>query len=443
VIVGLIPDSLVIGMIVMVYQKGFRMRQVSKYALLGSLYITQYLGVGFFFIALPAIMRQQGMPLELISVIYVLGLCWILKFLWAPLIDRVSFGRLGHYRGWLLLMQSLMIVALLITGLFDIVTNFWLVFALSSCVTLLSATQDIAADALACCLLRPQDRGVGNGIQLAGGLLGNLIGGGLVLIAYSAFGWMSAMVILALGTAIPLMQLLRFREPPEIAMRHTAHAERVRYGDLISCFRRPGMGRWLLVLLTFPLSISIGYAMITPLLVDAGWSLDRIGFAVNVVGSLLGLVVALSAGWVVKRFGRKPALVAFALLQGLAMLALLAPALGNTSDLVVWLAVGAVFVGYSPALTVLSTIMMDKARPARAGTDYTMQYSMMSLVNFASGGFGLALAGSFGYVTMIVAAAITGLLGVLLALWLYTPDPAETETVQVTVLPALEGAFAE
>jgi MFS family permease len=418
------------------------MRQVSKYALLGSLYITQYLGIGFFFIALPAIMRQQGMPLELISVIYVLGLCWILKFLWAPLIDRVSFGRLGHYRGWLLLMQSLMIVALLITGLFDIVTNFWLVFALSSCVTLLSATQDIAADALACSLLRADERGVGNGIQMAGGLLGNLIGGGLVLMTYPSVGWMGAMAILAAGTAIPLFQLLRFHEPPLAAGSNT-QVERVRYGDLVSCFRRPGMFRWLIVLLIFPLGINIGYGLITPLLVDADWSLERIGFAMNIVGSLLGLGAALGAGWVVKFFGRKPALVAFALLQGVAMLALLAPALGNTSDVVVALAIGAVFLGYSPAFTVLSTVMMDKTRPNKAGTDYTVQYSTMNLSSFVVGGAGLALAGLFGYVTMIVVAAIAGVLGAVVALWLYTPDPLETETVQVIVSPALEDSFAE
>ncbi|MCU0490387.1 MAG: MFS transporter [Chloroflexaceae bacterium] len=419
------------------------MRQFTKYALLASLYITQYLGIGFFFIALPAIMRQQGMPLEQISIIYVLGLCWILKFLWAPLIDRVSFGRLGHYRGWLLIMQSLMIVSLLITGLFDIVTNFWLVFALSSLVTLFSATQDIAADALACGLLSADERGVGNGIQLAGGLLGNLIGGGLVLMTYPSVGWMGAMAILAAGTAIPLLQLLRFRESLVLASGHQAQAERVRYRDLVSCFRRPGMGRWLIVLLIFPLGINIGYGLITPLLVDANWSLERIGFAMNIVGSLLGLSAALAAGWVVKHFGRKPALVAFALLQGLAMLALLAPALGNTSDLVVSLAIGAVFLGYSPAFTVLSTVMMDKARPNKAGTDYTVQYSTMNLASFVVGGAGLALAGSFGYVTMIVVAAIAGVVGAVVALWLYTPDPLETETVQVTVSPAFEGAFAE
>lgn len=410
----------------------------STYLLLSSLYITQYLGIGFFFIALPAIMRQQGMPLEQISVIYVLGLTWVLKFLWAPLVDRFGFGHFGHYRGWLIVMQSLMIVTLLITGLFDITVYFWTVFALSGAVTLFSATQDIAADALSCRLLRPEDRGIGNGIQLAGGLLGNVIGGGLVLIAYATVGWMGAMTILAAGTAIPLLQLLRFREPTR-----ATQVERVRYGDLASCFRRPGMGRWLIILLSFPLGINIGYALITPLLVDSGWSLERIGFAVNIVGSLLGLVAALGAGWAVKRFGRKPSLVGFALLQAVTLLALLGPARGNTSDLAVALAVGAIFFGYSPAFTVLSTVMMDKSRPDKAGTDYTAQYSAMSLVSFAVSGLSLTLAGTLGYVATIIIAVGCGVLGAGVVLALYHPARAEIETVQVVVSPAFEGALSE
>lgn len=142
------------------------------YLLLGSLYITQYLGLGFFFTALVAILRQQGVPLEQLNTIYVLGLFWILKFLWAPLVDRVSFGRLGHYRGWLILMQSLLVVTLLVMGFFDLGSQLALILGFCMLAGLFSATQDIAADALSCCLLSPAERGVDNGFQIGGGASG-------------------------------------------------------------------------------------------------------------------------------------------------------------------------------------------------------------------------------------------------------------------------------
>lgn len=410
------------------------------YLLLGSLYITQYLGLGFFFTALVAILRQQGVPLEQLSAIYVLGLFWILKFLWAPLVDRVSFGRLGHYRGWLIVMQSLLVVTLIIMGFFDLGSQLGLILGLCMLVGLFSATQDIAADALSCCLLSPAERGVGNGIQIGGGLLGNVIGGGLVLILYPTIGWFGSMLLLAGGTAITLVQLWFFREPATIMARHTSHSEHARFRDLLTFFGRPGMWRWLIILLLYPLGVSTAYGLITPLLVDAGWSLERIGFSINIVGSLIGMLSAVGVGWLIRRVGRKPVMFSTALAMGGGLLLLLAPALGVTDNLTVWAAIGALFLLYSPASAVLSTVMMDNARFGAAGTDFTLQYCVYALVGFVAGGAGLGLAGAFGYPAVIVGSSLTAFLAAALVVLLYTPlttipgsAPAEAPRVEVVV----------
>jgi MFS transporter, PAT family, beta-lactamase induction signal transducer AmpG len=417
--------------------------QRNKYILLASLYITQYLGLGFFFTALVAILRQQGVPLEQLSAIYVLGLFWILKFLWAPLIDRVSFGRLGHYRGWLIVMQSLLVLTLLIMGLFDLGTQLGLILGLCMLVGLLSATQDIAADALSCRLLAPDERGLGNGIQVGGGLLGNIIGGGLVLMLYPTIGWLGSMALLAAGTALPLVQLLRFREPTWSAAQHAGHTDHARFRDLLTFFGRPGMWRWLIVLLTYPLGVSRAYGLITPLLVDAGWSLERIGFGVNVVGSVLGLLAALGVGWMIRRLGRKPVMFGIALAMGFGTLLLLAPASGLTGDLPAWAAIGALFLLYSPSSAVLATVMMDNARPAAAGTDFTLQYCVFALVGFVAGGAGVALAGVFGYTTVIFGASAAAFLSALLVALLYTPAPTTTAATPLAVSPVFETAIPD
>lgn len=87
--------------------------------------------------------------------------------------------------------------------------------------------------------------------------------------------------------------------------------------------------------------------------------------------------------------------------------------------------------------------MMDKSRPDKAGTDYTMQYSAMSLVGFAVSGLSLMIAGALGYVATIIIAAGCGVLGAGVVLALYHPARAEIETVQVVVSPALEAALSE
>ena len=86
----------------------------ANWILIASLYVTQFLPVSFFFMGLPAILRAQGKTLEEIGALYLLGFVWVFKILWAPMIDRLSFGRLGHYRGWLIVMQTAMIGMLLL-----------------------------------------------------------------------------------------------------------------------------------------------------------------------------------------------------------------------------------------------------------------------------------------------------------------------------------------
>lgn len=121
------------------------MTRRGTFALLASLYVSQFLGVGFFFTALVAILRDRGVPLEQLAVIQALGLVWAVKFLWTPLIDR--YGR--RYRSWLLVLQPLIAVAPLATIPLDPVADFGSLILLAALVVLVSATQDIAADALA------------------------------------------------------------------------------------------------------------------------------------------------------------------------------------------------------------------------------------------------------------------------------------------------------
>lgn len=390
-----------------------------RWALLGSLYVTQFLALGFFLIALVAILRQEGAPLEQLGMIYLLGLVWVAKALWAPLVDRLHFGVLGHYRGWLALTQTALVVCLLVAGQFDVMTDFEVVFVLSLIVSLLSATQDVAADGLACRLLSPANRGVGNGVQMAGGLAGNIIGGGGVLMLYPTIGWEGSMVLLAAGVALPLTLILWFREPSWAADSRDVPDERrggVSFGQLWRFWQRPGGRHWLAILLVFPIAISMAYALITPILVDADWPLERIGFALNVVGSAVGMLTALAAGWVIRWIGRRAALVGAALVQAVGLLLLLLPASGATGVASVIITVCAVFLPYGAVATVVMTLMMDKAAvSASPATDFTVQYSVYSLVGFSAGAIGLSLAAQLGYQAVIVLAAGIALLAAAIA----------------------------
>lgn len=67
------------------------------------LYLAHALPLYFYNVALPAILRHQGVDLRWIGMLSLLYIPWAFKFFWAPLIDRVYFKKLGKRKTWLLL----------------------------------------------------------------------------------------------------------------------------------------------------------------------------------------------------------------------------------------------------------------------------------------------------------------------------------------------------
>ena len=387
----------------------------SKFVLLGSLYISQYLGISFILTAVPAILRASGMALEDLAWIYGLGLIWSLKFLWAPLVDRFGSSRLGHYRGWLLLTQSLLFVTLAGAALLDLHDDLFLLALCFALIAFIAATQDIAADALAVTLLEPDERGLGNSIQMAGGMIGGLLGGGLTLIAHAWLGWSGSLLVLAAATALPLLQVLQHREQPAPA---DLRRDKAGFRDLGRFLARPGNLRWVVVLLTTNLGIGLGYALLNPMLVDLGWTLDRIGFAVNIVGSLAGTVGAFIAGGLVLRMGRKMTMASSQALVALSLVFLYVPALGVDRAPLLYGAISLMLLAWAANATIAATLMMDKSDPTRAGTEYTLQYSVASLFSHLLSGSALALAGALGYPGVLaIGAALSAV--ALVAIWRY------------------------
>src|SRR3712207_1033661 len=92
------------------------MTRAARYRLLAVLYGSQVIALTFFVYALPAVLRDQGASLRLIGLIQLLALAWVAKAAWAPLVDRYGSRRLGHYRGWLLALRVLTILAILALG---------------------------------------------------------------------------------------------------------------------------------------------------------------------------------------------------------------------------------------------------------------------------------------------------------------------------------------
>jgi MFS family permease len=396
--------------------------QRQKAVLLGGLYTSQTLGLAFVITALPAILRQSGVGLDKIGWISVLGFCWAIKFLWAPLIDRYGSKRYGHYRSWILVLQMLMIIVTIGASFFSVTGQLTVLSLLFVLLAIFSATQDIAADGLAVTILKPEERGIGSSIQSAGNMIGFMIGGGVVLIAYQWLGWRGCLLVLAGGMALPLISILHYKEKPAPA---DTRINKVDYKTLIRFFYRPRIWRWIPVLLIFRINNMITYWLLSPLLVDLGWSLDRIGISINIVGTLFGIAGAALGGSIVSRWGRKTTMLATMLFALLGTIGLYGLARGIDDSVIVYVVIGLIMSAYGVSSTVMYTVIMDKCDPVSAATDFTLQWSITGISAMAAGGLAMALAESMGYASVLIISIGVAILSMVL-FWLYDDfEPAQ------------------
>jgi MFS family permease len=379
-----------------------------KFLLLTALYLAQGLPFGFFTQALPVLMREQGLSLKAISATSLLFLPWALKFLWAPLVDR-----LGTRRQWILAMQGLSVAGALLLCFSQPERSIWIVFAALLLFNLFAAVQDVATDGLAVRLLDAHERGGGNGVQVGAYRIGMILGGGLLLWVFARAGWQAMFLGMAGLLALTSLPVLRLRENGAAAS-HPSPPPRVLLLEWAARLRVPGMLGFLALIGAYKFGDSMASAMVGPMLRDHGFSKEAIALLKGTLGSAAALAGAALGGALAWRAGRRAALLACGLLQTLSIGMYVAGVEGVGGLVMLQAACIAEHLLGGMATVALFTLMMDACDPEHAGTDYTVQacaiVMVMGLANVAAGVVGDA----YGYGVMFGTSFVLSGLGCLL-----------------------------
>ena len=392
---------------------------IQRFVLLGTLYFAQGLPFGFFVQAVPVLMRKAGYSLSTIGLATLLSLPWALKFLWAPVVDRTYSRRLGRRRTWILAMQ---LAGTLVLGAIALVPGseaLGVLMAAMFALNLVAATQDIATDGLAVELLPPEERGLANGLQVAGYRIGMIVGGGVLLGLHDDLGHHGVFALMAVFTALSSVPVLLTREPPTI----NEPAGETPREKIAHFLHLPGAWRVIALVLSYKLGEAAAQGMFKPFLVDRGLTLDDIAKISGTVGAAAGMAGALVGGFAVTRLGRLRALVVFGFGQvitvlGYAYLALSSP---SYAELYVWGGVEHFASGCATAA--LFTSMMDWSRPEASGTDYTVQASAVVIATGASAAIGGTSAQLLGYGGHFVLAAGLAAIAIIVVVRLFPRVP--------------------
>ena len=303
-----------------------------KMGLLGSLYVSQHIPLTFVYDAMPVFLRQQNVSLRTLGLLQLLALPLVFKFLWSPLIDRYGVTRWGHYRFWIILFQLLVVLTTAIVAFLEIKNSFTVLFICMFSIALFCSSQDIASDALAVGLLKPQERGLGNGY------FGAIVGGGGMLILLNIWGWKITLLAMSFIMAMSLIPLLFYKEQQTNSNAQVKSGSVNNYlKNLTNFSRRPQMWKWLLILAIYPIAPYMASTMFRPLLVDIGLSLTDIGLLVGGVSYTSGLLGAVLAGVLITTIGRRRSLIIFSSLEVVALLLYLFPALGFKNSSILYL----------------------------------------------------------------------------------------------------------
>ncbi|WP_334168134.1 muropeptide transporter [Achromobacter mucicolens] len=264
----------------------------------------------------------EGVPLQEIGFLTLVGTAYTIKFLWAPLVDRFAPPLLGRRRGWMLVTQVLLAAAILAMGALSPSSALMPLALLAVLVAFLSATQDIAFDAYCTDVLRKEERGAGAAIKVMGYRLAMIVSGGLALImADQWIGWGNTYMVMGGLMLLCALATLWAPEPEHVARAPRSLREAVAE-PLHEFFTRRGALAVLLLIVLYKLGDAFAGALSTTFLIrGAGFTPTEVGTVNKVLGLAATIIGALAGGSLMARWGLYRSLMAFGLLQAVSNLA--------------------------------------------------------------------------------------------------------------------------
>lgn len=382
---------------------------------LAGLYLGQSIPIYLFAAAIPAIFRSVGVSLSTIGFIALLMLPWMMKFLWAPWIDRYVLLPIGHRRSWILTTQAAIVILLLVlTQMSPVDVGAVPILLLGSAVSLLIGTLEVAIDGYAVAHLTARQRAFGNALQGAGTAAGVVLGGSCVLFLYEAWGWQVSVAAAAGMCALSLVFLPLMREDRHMRPAWARPEDRP---SLLRFFRRAGALEALSFALIYRLSEGFVKAMENPFLIDNGLSLKDIGILDGASAAIVGLLGSGLAAVIIRITGLWRFVYGLGIARTLCFIgfAYYAWAVPNLPWFLIGITLFNTVIRYMEIVG-LYTVFMGLAVKEQAGTDFTLLSSAQLIVfmlgSMASG----VIADQIGYDGLFALAVILSVVGLVLSM---------------------------
>lgn len=382
-------------------------------------------------------LREAGIDRSTIGYLTWVGLIYAFKWMWAPLVDRLSIPLLstlfGRRRSWLLFAQLLIVLGLVGMASIDPKLQLTPIVWCALLVAFGSATQDIALDAFRiesadsdhqAALAATYQTGYRLALIWSGaGVLWLAARAESGLTGYDPAAWQFAYLCMALSIGVGVVTTLFSKEPVRIELAKARNARAWLHQTLIEPFadfiKRYGWHAILILSLIaiYRISDVVMGIMANPFYVDMGYTKDEVAAVSKVFGVVMTLLGAFVGGVLTLRFGVMRILFLGAILSAVSNL-LFAWLATQGHDLhgLIWvisadnLSSGIATAAFIAFLSALTNIQYS-------ATQYALFSSMMLLLPKWLAGFSGVFVNNFGYSSFFISTAIIGA-PVLILIWL-------------------------
>lgn len=393
-------------------------------ASMGLLGFASGLPIYLTFFTLQQWMSENGVSLKAIGLTASIGLPYLLKFLWAPLLDRLPPGPLrawGRRRGWLLPLQAALTLSIIAMAVSDPRAGPRGLVCAAIGLAFFSASQDVVIDAWRIESFPARLQAAALSFYVWGYRIAMQVSGAGAIWLAGRLGWHGAYLAMAILSLLGPATVLLSREPPA-PLAVTAAGPRRSWREEIGArvlaplrdlLARPGAAWVLAFVLLFNLGTQLADTMAAPFYHALGFARDQVALANGLPALVAALAGAATSAVLVARVGGSRTLIGAALVQMLSMGLYLA--LYHAGPATPMLLAKVTLEGFAEALaqTTFLTYLSRLCSTEYTATQYALLSSMAPIAWRTLGGTTGIMAQALGwpgFFTLTILCALPGIL---------------------------------
>lgn len=414
---------------------------------------------------LQAWLTESGASLQSIGLFALVGVPYTLKFLWAPLVDRLPLPGLtrwlGRRRGWLIFAQALLMAAIAALALSNPGQALALTALCAVAVAFASATQDIVIDAWRVEILEERQLAAGAAAIVFGYRIGMLVSSAGALYLATAFAWplvyLAMAAILLIGVVTVLLVAEPKAQPRGDAERRFAEAQAWLAsrphlsggtaklmawlyasvaGPFLQFITRKGWIGILLFVMLFKLGDSLAGVLATSFYLNIGFTKAEIAEVSKLYGFFATLIGLFLGGWLMQAVGLYRALWICGVLQMGSNLLFAVLALRGHDMWFLALTVGFENLASGMGTAALVAYLSALCDIAYTATQYALLSSLTAVARTVLSSYAGFLAEALGWPLFFLLTTLAALPGLLLLAWL-TRRGAATRVGPLPARPVL------